>query len=69
LLSDLILPGGTNGFEVLDTIRQSRPTMRCLFMSGYSSVPDHQRPADAELLEKPVDMGLLTPKLREILDA
>jgi PAS domain S-box-containing protein len=69
LLSDLILPGGMNGFEIYHEIHQTRPDMKCLFMSGYSSVPDHQRPDDAELLEKPVDMRLLTTRIREILDA
>ena len=69
LLSDVILPGGMNGIEIGHRLRAQKPELKCLFMSGYSSLPDHQLPEGAEILPKPVSMADLGTKIKEVLDA
>ena len=65
----MILPGSMNGVEIFNRLREQRPTLKSLFMSGYSSLPDHLMPDEAEFLPKPVSMGDLAFKARQVLDA
>ncbi|GMV04086.1 MAG: hypothetical protein AMXMBFR53_03670 [Gemmatimonadota bacterium] len=61
LLSDLVLPDAT-GSEVADRLRATRPHMRVLFMSGYSSSGSSRldRPGEAwRYLAKPFDVDEL----------
>jgi PAS domain S-box-containing protein len=69
LLSDIVLPGGMNGIEVYENIRRQWPEIACLFMSGYSSLPDHQLPEGTELLPKPIRLSDFANKIRLVLDA
>ena len=69
LLSDIILPGGMNGFDIFKHPHEHRPSLKCLFMSGYVSLPDHKLPEEAEILAKPVSIGDLAAKARQVLDA
>lgn len=67
LLSDIVMPGGMNGFEISEKIREQRPTLKCLFMSGYASLPDNQIPQNADFLGKPFELKVIADKLQEIL--
>jgi CheY-like chemotaxis protein len=71
LLTDVVMPG-LGGRALAETLRQSRPFTRVLFMSGY---PDdeilrrgiqHDRTA---FLEKPFTQSVLTAMVRSVLDA
>lgn len=68
LLTDMVLPGGMNGVNISDEIKKLRPEIKCLFMSGYAAMPDHQLPDGIELLAKPVDANDLTGKIRQAMD-
>lgn len=70
LLTDVILPG-MNGKELADNILQIRPSLRCLFMSGYNAdVINHRGVLEPGLpfLQKPFSMGALNEKVRAVLD-
>ena len=69
LISDMVLPGDLNGIEICKRIREQRPGLKCLFMTGYSSISDEDLPEGTEILSKPVAMAVFTTKLRQILDA
>jgi len=69
MLSDVVLPGGMNGFEIFEQIRQKRPNLKCLFMSGYAQLPGHVMPEGTEILSKPVSMNELAAKMRQAIDA
>ncbi len=56
LLSDISLPEGTNGRELARMAKERRPSLRVLFMSGYSEQVGKGDPGtavDAAVVEKP----------------
>ena len=72
LLSDVVMPM-LSGPELAHRVRQSRPDIRLLYVSGYSEgvfadsagVPDGP---EAGFLQKPFTPGTLAWKVREVLD-
>ncbi len=69
VLLDLTMPG-LAGDETLRQLRQIRPDLRALIMSGYSEVETMQRCASlgvAGYLPKPFDVATLTAKLQPLL--
>ena len=70
LLTDIVMPG-MNGRQLADELRHRQPSVRVLFMTGYSrNAIVHQGRLDAgvSLLQKPLTQVLLATKIREILD-
>jgi CheY-like chemotaxis protein len=70
LLSDVVLPGGSNGPDVARYFAQYHPQGRVLFISGYTqdafpSAASIER--DGLLLRKPFTCSELAVRLREIL--
>ena len=69
LLTDVVMPG-MSGFDLFHALVQRLPSLRVLFISGYT---DYARlePAiagpDASFLEKPFSAEALTRKVRELL--
>jgi two-component system cell cycle sensor histidine kinase/response regulator CckA len=71
LLTDVVLPGGANGRDVADNLVLRYPSMKVLYMSGYtmSSVVHDGRLEDGiEFLEKPFTAEALLGKVRRVLD-
>ena len=71
VLTDVVLPGGTNGPQFVEEARLKRPDLKVIFMSGY--------PADAalqtgvlgrgkRLIDKPFRRRELARSLREMLE-
>jgi two-component system, NtrC family, sensor kinase len=72
LLTDVVLPGGMNGRGLADEVLRRRPTVKVLFMTGYTrnAIIHHGRlDPDIDLLSKPFTADALTRKIRRILDA
>lgn len=70
LLTDVVLPG-MNGQELYETLRARHPTLKVLYMSGYSEDAIANRGIgqnDAPLVRKPASANALAARLREILD-
>jgi CheY-like chemotaxis protein len=70
MLTDVVMPR-MSGRELVDQIRPLRPQMRVLYVSGYSEeaiVRQGELTPGIELLPKPFTPGVLTAKIREILD-
>jgi CheY-like chemotaxis protein len=70
LLTDVIL-SGSNGKEVFDKLKAELPSLRVVYMSGYTSdVIVHHGVLDAgiHLIQKPLSFQVLSEKIREVLD-
>ncbi|HEY3695734.1 hybrid sensor histidine kinase/response regulator [Phenylobacterium sp.] len=67
LMTDIIMPGGMNGFEVADRIQRLRPGLPVLFTSGYSDerIRSAGRRANARVLRKPYRRAALAQALAE----
>jgi len=69
LLTDVVMPG-MNGRELANRLRQDRPDMKVLFLSGFHDDHALQAGVDAEelhFLGKPFTPTVLREKLREVM--
>ena len=70
LLTDIILRGRMDGFELASQLRAERPETKILYMSGYSDALNSSRrevDPNAILIEKPFTTQELRAKVSEIL--
>jgi CheY-like chemotaxis protein len=70
LLTDVVMPG-MNGRELANRARRLRPTIKVLFMSGYSPnavVHQGRVDLDVQLIQKPVSLSDLATRIRDMLD-
>jgi CheY-like chemotaxis protein len=71
LLTDIVMPGGTNGRQLAEQIIARRPTIKVLFASGYAenAVTQHGRlEPGVLLLSKPFRMAELARMVRTALE-
>ena len=66
LLTDVIMPG-ISGPELVRLVRQSRPNIKVLYMSGYADDEIEDLDQDAGFLQKPFTPSELTAKIAEVL--
>ncbi|GLR83361.1 ATP-binding protein [Bradyrhizobium iriomotense] len=70
LFTDIIMPGGMNGRELAEAIRERRPDVRVLYTSGYTDdaiVHEGHLDPGVALLRKPYRKSELSQKIREVL--
>jgi signal transduction histidine kinase len=69
LISDIVMPVGMNGFELISQARAVRGKLKALATSGYANVhrPGSARP-DVPLLLKPYNLADLAKCVRQALD-
>jgi len=71
LLTDMVMPG-MNGRTLAESVHAIRPSIRCIFMSGYAADVLQKGPAGhltCHYLQKPFTRQELTTRVRETLDA
>jgi CheY-like chemotaxis protein len=71
LFSDVGLPGGMNGRQLVDEAVRRRPALKVLFTTGYArnAIVHHGRlDPGVELITKPFTYTSLAAKLRALLD-
>ena len=71
MLTDVVLPG-TSGREVANQVLADRPTLRVLYMSGYTEDAIHHHgvlESGLAFIQKPFTTDSLVRKIREVLDA
>lgn len=68
LITDLVMPG-MRGYDLAKLLRESRPSIRVLYISGYADAAVERQVADglSGLLEKPFTPDALMAKIDEIL--
>jgi two-component system NtrC family sensor kinase len=70
LLTDVVMPG-MNGRRLAEEVKNRRPHLKVLFMTGYSrnAIVHHGRlDPGVELLQKPITGDQLAAKIRSVLD-
>ncbi len=70
LVTDIVMAGGT-GLDLYRRLRNVRPALRALFMSGYTgdvAIEKENLDRHAAFLPKPFAADVLLEKLREVLD-
>ena len=70
LVTDLVMPQ-MSGLEVAKRVREDRPEIRVLFMSGYTDRSLQKTgalPESTEFMQKPFTPAVLAARVREVLD-
>lgn len=71
LFSDVVMPGGINGYELAEQMVSVRPNLRVLLTSGYTHKTiayNGQARFNANLLSKPYTQLALAQRIRSVLD-
>ena len=71
LFTDVVLPGGTSGRQLSDSLLAVRPHLPVLYTTGYTrnAIVHHGRlDPDVHLLNKPYTQHDLLRKVRDLLD-
>jgi CheY-like chemotaxis protein len=71
LLTDIVMPGGIDGFALAETAQALRPGLKVLFTSGYIEPVarrENRIAQDAKVLHKPYRRGQLADEVRAVLD-
>jgi CheY-like chemotaxis protein len=68
LFSDVVMPGGINGFELVRRAREMRHGLKALITSGYADTANDDQVPPLPVLTKPYARGDLARRLRQVLD-
>ena len=72
LFSDVVMPGGINGYELAEQATANRPDLKVLLTSGYTSkslAHNGQSRFNANLLSKPCTQAELAKRVRTMLES
>ena len=70
LVTDIGLPGGMNGRQMVDAARDSRPDLEVLFITGYAEnalIGNGQLEPGMHVMTKPFAMEALASRIRELI--
>jgi PAS domain S-box-containing protein len=70
LFTDMVMPNGMNGHDLITAARAMRPGLKCLLTSGYSEqfIKASGSPSDVRLLNKPYRRETLASIIRSVLE-
>jgi len=71
VFSDIVMPGGMNGYELAQQISRQRPELKVLLTSGFTSkavIKDDQLRFSAQMLNKPYRKITLAKRIRLVLN-
>lgn len=71
LIADMIMPGGMDGVELIETLQQMKPDLNVVGCTGYNeAIEESHFSGDPRitLLRKPFDMSLLLTTPRQVID-
>ena len=72
LFSDVVMPGGIDGYQLVEKARQLRPSIKVLLATGYASQEQAKQNTAEEMtdviLYKPYSQSILAQRIRRVLD-
>ena len=68
LFSDVIMPGGMNGFMLARKLRQRAPRIKVLLTSGYAGDEGAEGSSEFEVIKKPYKLEEMARRVRMVLD-
>jgi CheY-like chemotaxis protein len=70
LITDIVMPGGMNGFDLADRARKLQPGLRIMYLTGFVNLPRRRlEELGGKLVSKPVMPGELEREVRHMLAA
>jgi signal transduction histidine kinase/DNA-binding response OmpR family regulator len=67
LLTDIVMPGGTSGWDLARTLQSEKPELKAIYMSGYNTEVNNPE-TKIRLLTKPFSPEKLAETVRACLD-
>lgn len=69
LFTDVVMPGGPDGFELANLAKQRRPELKVLYTTGYAGLARATKamPIHGKILNKPYRPAEITSEVRELL--
>ena len=71
VLTDMVMPGGVDGAALANRLVQEKPGLKIIFMSGYTSTPNHElsiEGAGIDFIAKPFNLEQVLQTVRKLLD-
>jgi CheY-like chemotaxis protein len=70
LFTDIVMPGGMDGYDLARAARELRPGLNLLFTSGYAdnALAKGAQSSEVPMLKKPYRDGELATLVRHVLD-
>jgi DNA-binding NtrC family response regulator len=71
ILTDVVMPGGISGREMVERVKPLMPGTKVIYMSGYTDdviVQHGVQHSAINFLQKPFAPNILLAKVREVLD-
>jgi CheY-like chemotaxis protein len=70
LFTDIVMPGGINGFDLVRRVRERWPRVKVLMMTGYPGTPEtaEKQIGGTTMLGKPFSRSEVASKIRQVLD-
>jgi CheY-like chemotaxis protein len=69
LFTDIVMPGGPDGFELADRAKQRRPDLKVLYATGYAGLARARldQPLHGKILNKPYRLEEILAEVRRLL--
>jgi CheY-like chemotaxis protein len=69
LFTDVVMPGGPDGFELADLAKQRRPQLKVLYTTGYAGLSRASKevPLHGKILSKPYRPAEIKIEVRQLL--
>ncbi len=68
LFTDVVMPGGMNGYELAEEVRRRSPGIKILITSGYAGKRAEKSGTDFPMISKPYRQSDLAVRVRALLD-
>lgn len=70
LMTDIVMPGGMNGFELADIAKSLQPGLQVMYLTGFVNLPRREMAAlRGKIVAKPVRPAQLEREIRSLIGA